>query len=73
MLKAWPDIAAKIQAIDEVVNDGPDDEEKIFPNPSCFTAAAGVVLGMPVPLVPLLFVAGRIDGWAELAFKRFQA
>lgn len=43
--------------------------KKIFPNPSAYTAAAALALGIPAGLAPWLLVRGRVDGWTELLAK----
>lgn len=40
--------------------------KKIYPNPSCYTAAAAIALEMPAHLAPILFLPGRLDGWAKI-------
>lgn len=41
--------------------------KKIYPNPGCFTAATAIVLGIPAPVAPWIFVAGRLTGWTKIA------
>jgi len=38
----------------------------IEPNPSAYTASAGMALGLPKHLTAWLFVAGRLDAWCSL-------
>ncbi len=38
----------------------------IYPNPSAYTAAAAIELGMPASLAPWLVIAGRMEAWATL-------
>jgi len=40
--------------------------KKVFPNPSAYTAAAALALGIPAHMASYLFIAGRLDGWAHL-------
>ena len=44
--------------------------KKIFPNPSAYTAAVALVLGIPPAMAPMLFVTGRLSGWSELIHKQ---
>lgn len=44
----------------------------IFPNPSCYTAAAGILLGFNRQTVGSLFVGGRLDAWTELFKENMQ-
>jgi hypothetical protein len=37
------------------------------PNPSAYTAAVAIVVGLPAPLTPYLFIAARLDSWCNLA------
>lgn len=38
----------------------------IHPNPSCYTAACGIVSGVPRELLPALFIAARLDAWGAI-------
>jgi citrate synthase len=38
----------------------------IYPNPSAYTAAVGMALGMPAHLLSWLFVQGRLASWSLL-------
>jgi citrate synthase len=38
----------------------------VFPNPSCFTAATGLAVGMPKNLLSALFIHGRLNSWAQI-------
>ena len=42
-------------------------EERIHPNPSAYTAASAILVGMKAKLVPYLFIASRLDAWAQIA------
>lgn len=37
----------------------------LYPNPSCYTAAVAILLGMPAELCPYLFLRGRLDEWSK--------
>lgn len=43
--------------------------KKIYPNPSAYTAAVGMALGMHPKLLVYLFLAGRLDAWAKIAAR----
>lgn len=57
------DIARRLEAITAALHQR---GKRVFPNPAGYTAAAAIALGIPEALSPALFVAGRLDGWAEL-------
>jgi hypothetical protein len=38
----------------------------VDPNPSCYTAAVGIALGMPPIVLPWLFIQGRLASWTML-------
>jgi citrate synthase len=40
---------------------------KLDPNPSAYTAAAALVLGVPAKLAVYLFITGRVNAWAQIA------
>lgn len=40
--------------------------KKVYPNPSCYTAATGITLGMPKEILAWIFVTGRLNAWTEL-------
>lgn len=40
--------------------------KNLYPNPSAYTAAAAIELGMPAQLAPWLLVAGRIQAWTHM-------
>ena len=37
----------------------------IYPNPSCWTAAAAITVGLPAELSPYLFIAARLPVWSR--------
>jgi citrate synthase len=41
----------------------------IYPNPSAYTAATGMALGIPAPIIPWLFVHGRLIEWTSMFFN----
>lgn len=38
--------------------------KRIYPNPSCWTAATAITIGLPAELSPYLFVAARLPVWS---------
>lgn len=38
----------------------------VLPNPSCFTAATAIAIGLPKHLSPILFIYGRLSAWGKL-------
>lgn len=40
--------------------------KRIFPNPSCYTAVAGSILGLDRQTCAALFIQGRILAWADI-------
>lgn len=38
----------------------------LFPNPSAYTAAAALLVGLRPDVAPWLFVSARLDGWTQL-------
>ena len=41
----------------------------IFPNPSCYTAATAICIGLPAEACGYLFLSGRLDAWTEEFIK----
>lgn len=41
----------------------------IYPNPGCYTAAVGLLLGVPVFVLPFLFILGRLSSWTDLILQ----
>ena len=42
----------------------------IYPNPSAYTAAAALAVGLPDHLAAYLFVVGRLDGWTSQLLRK---
>lgn len=62
----FPKVHGIVQEISRVVqNHG----RNIFPNPSCYTAAAALALGMTAEIAPLIFIMGRLPSWADVFFN----
>lgn len=60
------DLFFRIERVtDELILTG----KNVYPNPACYTAAAAIVLGIPAPVAPWLFLQGRLAAWTRLALK----
>lgn len=44
----------------------------VYPNPSAFTAATAIIVGMPRELAPMILVMGRFPAWAELFWNEIK-
>lgn len=40
--------------------------KRLYPNPSAYTAAVAITLGIPPHLTPWLFIQGRLLSWSQL-------
>lgn len=60
----YPELAAKLDVITEALH---AEGKKIYPNPSAYTAAAAIALGVPAKLGVYLLINGRLDAWTQLA------
>lgn len=58
----WPDL---YERMDEVTHVLYERGKRLFPNPSAYTAACAICLELPARLCVWIFVAGRLEGWAE--------
>jgi citrate synthase len=63
----YPSLAARLDVITEALH---AEGKKIYPNPSAYTAASAIALGLPAELAVYLFIGGRLDAWTRLAFTR---
>ena len=59
----YPTVAKLIDSITAAIHEA---GKNIQPNPSVFTAATALILGIPPEAAPWLFVRGRLDGWSKL-------
>jgi citrate synthase len=66
--KNFPFLSEKIQAVETVLW---ANGRMIYPNPSTYTAALAIVLGMPDDLAPSLFVTMRLNAWSEIFWRSF--
>jgi citrate synthase len=62
----FPELTAKIEAVTMALHQA---GKRIYPNPSCYTAATALALGMHPALAPWIFVAGRLDAWTGIIAK----
>jgi len=62
----WPFLARKL---DDVTAELHNFARAIHPNPSAYTAATAIVIGLPAKLAVWLFVRSRLDGWAHIAYE----
>jgi citrate synthase len=62
--KFQPQLAARL---DEVTKELLWQGKTLYPNPSAYTAAVAVALGLPARLAVYLFISARIDAWAQIA------
>lgn len=53
----------KFNAITKTLHDAGKD---IYPNPSAYTAACAISIGLPDNLAPYLFIAGRLSAWTAM-------
>jgi citrate synthase len=63
LLEHYLETHAKIVGVTEFLHAR---RKKIFPNPSIYTAATALILGLPPVLAPYLFIAGRLNAWTDL-------
>lgn len=63
-----PVINAKIEAVTSELH---EEGKQIYPNPSAYTAATAIALGLPAKLVPFLFIEARLSAWTQIAAKHF--
>jgi citrate synthase len=57
-----PEMSAKIQAITQHLHDA---GKRVWPNPSCYTAAVAITVGIPRYAVGELLIRGRLKAWTE--------
>lgn len=43
--------------------------KKVFPNPSCYTAAVALALDIPGVIAPWLFISSRLEAWTATLWK----
>jgi citrate synthase len=62
----WPLIASKLDSV--IVTLG-QHRKYLWPNPSAYTAASAIAIGLPAPLAPCLFIAARLCAWTQIATR----
>ena len=60
---------SKINTVTQVLH---SDGKTIYPNPSAYTAAVAILLGIPSDIAPWLLISGRLKGWTEIALRTAQ-
>lgn len=61
--KLFPDYADRIAGITKMLHKA---GKNVFPNPSIYTAATALIIGLSPVFAPYLFVRGRLDAWSEI-------
>ena len=61
-----------ITAIDGVTQALHDAGKLLFPNPSAYTAAAAIIIGIPIKVSALLFITARISGWTQIIHQQLK-
>jgi citrate synthase len=64
ILRLAPELAAKLVDVGSALA---RHGYNLYPNPSAYTAAAALVLRVPAKLAVYLFIAGRVNAWAQIA------
>ena len=59
----WPDLYSKIADVTKFLH---KNGKQVFPNPSTYTAAVALLVGMQPKLAAYLFIAGRLRAWTEI-------
>lgn len=73
----WTEMAAHVaehfptmgQKIEEITLELHNHGKRIYPNPSTYTAAAAILLGIPHPISAWLFIHGRLIAWTKVYFS----
>ena len=55
----FPEVWSNVETIQKLIN------KPILPNPSCYTAASAMALGMPRDVCPVLLILPRIFAWSD--------
>jgi len=63
----WPAIYIKISSVTTTLI---EHGKTLYPNPSAYTAAVALVLGLPKELVSYLFIGARLAAWSMIAQKQ---
>jgi citrate synthase len=62
----WPLLAAKLGFVSVTLR---QHGKELCPNPSAYTAAVAIAIGLPPKLAPYLFTAARLSAWAQIAAR----
>lgn len=70
----WVEVAAQLRKVNATLAERLDTISELlvavgkllYPNPSAYTAAVAIALGIPAHLAPWLFVQGRLLSWSQL-------
>jgi citrate synthase len=63
---SWPHLAAKLGFVSVTLR---RHGKALCPNPSAYTAASAIAIGLPATLAPYLFAAARLSAWAQIAAR----
>lgn len=63
--RLWRDIRAVTERLAAL-------KRPIYPNPSCYTAATAIALGVPRKAAVCLFISARLDAWSSIAFNQLE-
>jgi citrate synthase len=67
--EGWPKMSAKLEAVTSALH---DQGKNIYPNPSAYTAAAAIVLGLGPRFAQYFFILGRLSAWSQIAAHNMQ-
>lgn len=56
-----PQLYSRIEGVTNMLHKA---GKEIYPNPGCYTAATAIILRMPAPIAPFLFVSARLEPWS---------
>jgi citrate synthase len=62
----WPLLAAKLGFVSVTLR---QHGKVLCPNPSAYTAAVAIAIGLPPKLAPYLFAAARLSAWVQIAAR----
>lgn len=57
----WPDMHQKLEEVTQYLK-----TKELFPNPSAYTSAVAIIIGLPKSIAPMLFVMGRLEAWSGM-------
>lgn len=65
-LCAFPEVYDRITKVTALLN---KEGRNLFPNPSAYTAAVNIVIGVPREIAEILFLKFRIDSWSFIHYS----